>query len=98
MYLSAGTWPAGNESVPFGYDFWYQPYYNVMISTEWGAPAAFKRGFDPTDVASGRYGTHLNVWDWTSRRLMQVRCMVRTGIISTIFSEHLYSTGSANIE
>jgi len=65
------TWPAGDASVPFGYDFWYQPYFNVMISTEWGAPNAFDKGLDPADLAAGRYGTHLNVWDWTTRKLMQ---------------------------
>ncbi|XP_037083756.1 methanethiol oxidase-like [Pollicipes pollicipes] len=66
-----GTWPADNLSVPFNYDFWYQPYYNVMISTEWGSPRAFGRGLNLDDLAAGRYGTHLNIWDWTSRRLMQ---------------------------
>ncbi|KAF0312456.1 Methanethiol oxidase [Amphibalanus amphitrite] len=66
-----GTWPAGDAAAPFGYDFWYQPYFDVLISTEWGAPAAFSRGLDPADLAAGRYGTHLNVWGWTSRRLLQ---------------------------
>ena len=88
-FLCTGTWPAGDESVPFGYDFWYQPYYNVMISTEWGAPNAFKVGFDPAHVAAGRYGTHLNVWDWTSRRLMQVRHPPNTGTAPT---EYRYGT------
>jgi len=36
-----------------GYDFWYQPRHNVMISTEWGAPQRIKNGFDPQHVADG---------------------------------------------
>lgn len=45
------TWE--RESVEFGYDFWYQPYHNVMISTEWGAPKAFRSGFNPAHVEQG---------------------------------------------
>ena len=49
-----GTWEE-SPSVPFGYDFWYQPRHNVMISTEWGAPKAFKSGFNMEHmVADGK--------------------------------------------
>jgi len=66
------TWPAGKEDeTSFGYDFWYQPYHNVMISTEWGHPRSFMKGFDPKDVEEGNYGTHLNVYDWSERKLIQ---------------------------
>lgn len=44
----------GKTSAPFGYDFWYQPRHNVMISTEWGAPWALRKGFKPQDVADGK--------------------------------------------
>ena len=27
--------------IPFGYDFWYQPRHNVMVSSEWAAPNTF---------------------------------------------------------
>lgn len=37
----------------FGYDYWYQPRHNVMISSQWGAPSAFKKGFDVKDIAAG---------------------------------------------
>ena len=47
-----GVWEDG-PAAQYGYDFWYQPRHNVMISTEWGAPFAFKKGFDPADVAAG---------------------------------------------
>ena len=53
------------------YDFWYQPYHNVMISTEWGHPKCFFKGLDLADVKNGSYGTHLNVFDWKERKLIQ---------------------------
>ena len=55
----------------FRYDFWYQPYHNVMISTEWGAPRCFSKQLNPADVADGNYGTHLNVFNWKERKLIQ---------------------------
>lgn len=36
-----------------GYDFWYQPRHNVMISTEWAAPNVLRDGFNPADVEAG---------------------------------------------
>jgi len=66
------TWPATEQDVaPFGYDFWYQPYHNVLISTEWGHPKSFFNGLDMNHVEEGHYGTHLNVYDWTTRKLVQ---------------------------
>jgi len=66
------TWPATEQDVaPFGYDFWYQPYHNVLISTEWGHPKSFFNGLDMKHVEEGHYGTHLNVYDWTTRKLVQ---------------------------
>jgi len=67
-----GTWPASKEDeTPFGYDFWYQPYHNIMISTEWGHPRCFQGGLDLSHVSEGSYGTHLNVYDWTTRKIIQ---------------------------
>jgi selenium-binding protein 1 len=54
-----GTWTPGH-----GYDIWYQPYHNVMISKEWGHPRCFFKGLDLADVENGSYGTHLSVYDW----------------------------------
>ena len=48
-----GRWEA--NSAPMGYDFWYQPRHNVMISTEWGVPSVFTKGFNPDDVKAGKY-------------------------------------------
>lgn len=49
-----GEWGANGQVAPMGYDYWYQPRQNVMISTEWGFPAAIKGGFNPQDVADGK--------------------------------------------
>eukprot|EP00061_Rhincodon_typus_P003486 g20212.t1 len=45
-----GNWEQDGHAAPFGYDFWYQPQHNVMISTEWGAPNALIDGFKIEDV------------------------------------------------
>jgi len=67
-----GTYSKTEKDVaPFGYDYWYQPYHNVMISTEWGHPRCFTKGLDVADVAAGNYGTHINVFDWKSGELTQ---------------------------
>jgi len=47
-----GKWENG-PAAPMGYDYWYQPRHNVMISTEWGAPESIKSGFNPQHVAEG---------------------------------------------
>ncbi|KAK3786359.1 hypothetical protein RRG08_022980 [Elysia crispata] len=46
-----GNWEKSH--IPMGYDYWYQPRHDVMISTEWGAPRAWRCGFDPKDVETG---------------------------------------------
>ena len=48
-----GRWENGSPA-PMGYDFWYQPRFNVMISTEWGAPKALTKGFKVEDVKAGK--------------------------------------------
>lgn len=50
-FIVKGNWE--REPLEFGYDYWYQPYHNVLISTEWGAPKAFRSGFNPQHVADG---------------------------------------------
>jgi methanethiol oxidase len=65
------NWEKDGKPAPMGYDFWYQPRHNVMISTEWGAPWAIKSGFNPEHVAQGHYGQHLDVWNWTTHELTQ---------------------------
>ena len=61
----------GTRKPDFGYDFWYQPFFNVMISTEYGAPKFFMKNLNLEHVSGGGYGTHLNVFDWKERTLKQ---------------------------
>lgn len=49
-----GQWEKDGKGTPLGYDFWYQPRHNVLMSTEWGEPNAFKDGFNPDDVKAGK--------------------------------------------
>jgi selenium-binding protein 1 len=66
-----GRWEKNTDGMHYNYDFWYQPRHNVMVSSEWAAPKTFAKGFNPADVAAGRYGTRLHFWDWTERRIGQ---------------------------
>ncbi|NXK43284.1 SBP1A oxidase, partial [Piprites chloris] len=66
-----GNWEKGGKVPSLGYDFWYQPRHNVLLSTEWGAPKALRDGFNPADVEKGHYGRHINVWDWSTHTLLQ---------------------------
>lgn len=66
-----GTWTRG-ETAKCGYDFWYQPYFNRMIASEWSAPKMFKRGFNAADFKSiNEYGRRLNIYDWKEQKLIQ---------------------------
>ncbi|CAO2599134.1 Methanethiol oxidase, partial [Lemmus lemmus] len=75
-----GTWEKPGGAAPMGYDFWYQPRHNVMISTEWAAPNVLKDGFNPAHVEAGLYGSHLHVWDWQRREVIQTLKM-KDGLI-----------------
>jgi selenium-binding protein 1 len=55
-FTIADVWAA--TSTAFGYDYWYQPYHNVMLSTSWGAPNKIKNGFNLADVQAGA-STHV---------------------------------------
>ncbi|KAL6058530.1 single stranded nucleic acid binding protein [Balamuthia mandrillaris] len=76
-----GRWEPEGSAPPMGYDFWYQPRINVMISTEWGEPKAFTSGFNPEHVAQGQYGRHLYVWKWNERELIQTIDLGNDGLI-----------------
>jgi len=76
-----GRWEKEGQQTPFGYDFWYQPRFNTMISTEWGAPKAFRGGFNPAHVAEGLYGRHLYFWKWNERELEQTIDLGNDGLV-----------------
>ncbi len=77
----AGRWDPPHSGMRFNYDFWYQPRHNVMVTSEWGAPNTIKDGFKLDDVKAGRYGRHLNFWDWADRRLIQSIDLGEAGLI-----------------
>ena len=52
--LVTGTWEKPGQEAKFGYDFWYQPRHNIMVSSEWGEPDCFLNGFNPAHVAEGK--------------------------------------------
>ncbi|CAK9817684.1 Methanethiol oxidase [Anthophora quadrimaculata] len=76
-----GTWTTGEKRAAFGYDFWYQPYHDVLVATEWSVPRIFKRGFATVDVTDpATYGRSLNFYSWTERKLQQVLNLGNDGI------------------
>jgi len=76
-----GTWESQGEETPFGYDFWYQPRHNVMVSSEWGSPKSFTKGFNPADIAGGNYGGSIHIWDWSKRKHMKTINLGDDGLI-----------------
>jgi selenium-binding protein 1 len=67
----AGRWEADTRGMNYNYDFWYQPRHNVMVSSEWAAPATTRPGFKLDDVKAGKYGHHLHFWDWKNRKIAE---------------------------
>ncbi|KAI0530725.1 hypothetical protein KFK09_000273 [Dendrobium nobile] len=76
-----GRWEKPGHSPLFGYDYWYQPRHNTMISTSWGAPSAFSKGFNLDHVANGLYGRHLHVYNWSDGELKQTLDLGDTGLL-----------------
>ncbi|XP_054289903.1 methanethiol oxidase-like [Macrosteles quadrilineatus] len=75
-----GLWTQG-QAAKFGYDFWYQPYWDVMISSEWGAPKSFKPGYKHDDVLNPDLtGRSLNVYSWKDRKLLQTIALGEDGV------------------
>jgi methanethiol oxidase len=77
----AGRWAKSAGAMRFNYDFWYQPRLNVMVSSEWAAPNTIRHGFNPEDVAAGRYGRRLHFWDWQGREIAQTADLGDEGLI-----------------
>lgn len=76
-----GRWEKGAMVPEYGYDFWYQPLHNVMVSTEWGAPEAWKSGFNLEHVKNGSYGKKLHIWNWKERTLQQTIDLGADGMV-----------------
>ncbi len=79
-FTIAERWERSN-GFEFMYDFWYQPRQNALVSSEWGAPNTFKDGFNPADVAEGKYGRRLHFWDLERRERVQTVDLGDDGLI-----------------
>ena len=77
----AGRWENGMDGMDYNYDFWYQPRHNVMVSSEWAAPNTYYGGFNPTEVAEGKYGRKLHFWDWQRREISESIDLGEDGLI-----------------
>ncbi len=66
-----GRWEKDAAGMRFNYDFWYQPRFNAMVSSEWAAPNTFSPGPNFDDVKAGKYGQQIHVWDWNDRKIRQ---------------------------
>lgn len=66
-----GRWEKDATGMKFNYDFWYQPRANAMVSSEWAAPKTFGPGPSFDDVAAGKYGQKIHLWDWKERKIRQ---------------------------
>jgi selenium-binding protein 1 len=76
-----GHWSKDEEAkMQYGYDYWYQPRQNIMVSSEWGAPKAFTKGFDPSQVPTD-YGKSLYFWDWKERKVIKKVDLGNDGLI-----------------
>ncbi len=76
-----GRWENDNSAMNFGYDFWYQPRHNVMVSTEWGAPNTFIPGFNLDDVSKNKYGKHIHFWNFKERKIINSVDLGKDGLI-----------------
>jgi methanethiol oxidase len=76
-----GRWENGGATPRFNYDFWYQPRKNALVSSEFGEPNAYEKGFDLDDVAAGRYGSRLHFWNLAERRLEQTVDLGENGLV-----------------
>jgi selenium-binding protein 1 len=76
-----GRWENGGGQPPMNYDFWYQPRKNVLVSSEFGEPNAYEKGFDIEDVGAGRYGHRLHFWNLAERRLEQTIDLGDQGLV-----------------
>jgi methanethiol oxidase len=76
-----GRWENGGERPPMNYDFWYQPRKNVLVSSEFGAPHAYEKGFDLEDVGAGHYGQRMHFWNLAERTLEQSIDLGEQGLV-----------------
>ncbi|KAK4876637.1 hypothetical protein RN001_009143 [Aquatica leii] len=72
-----GLW--NKNSFKSAYDFWYQPYHDILAVTEFGAPKELKKGFEVCQIP--QYGRHLNLYSWSTKKLIKRIDLGDDGII-----------------
>jgi selenium-binding protein 1 len=76
-----GRWERERNGQELMYDFWYQPRQSTLVSSEWAAPSTYQDGFDPADVAAGKYGQRLHFWDLETRAHVQTVDLAGDGMV-----------------
>ena len=76
-----GRWEKSMGKIKFGYDFWYQPRHNIMVSSEWAAPNTFMPGFDLEEVGHLKYGREIHLWDFEKREPVETFYLGEDGLI-----------------
>jgi len=76
-----GRWEKEIKGMNFGYDFWYQPRHNVMVSSEWGAPKTFIPGFNLDDVSNNNYGRQIHFWNFKEKKIINSVDLGEDGLI-----------------
>ena len=76
-----GRWENDMGDIKFGYDFWYQPRHNVMVSSEWAAPNTFMPGFDLEEVGHLKYGREIHFWNFEEKRVEETKYLGEDGLV-----------------
>jgi selenium-binding protein 1 len=64
------------------------------VSSEWGEPNSFTKGFNPAEVEK-KYGRHLYFWDWKKREIIKKVDLGSDGLIPLVLKYiDSYSVGS----
>ncbi|MDT2034041.1 MAG: selenium-binding family protein [Planktomarina sp.] len=76
-----GRWENSMGNIKFGYDFWYQPRHNVMVSSEWASPNTFMPGFDLEEVGHLKYGREIHFWDFEKKEPIETMYLGEDGLL-----------------
>jgi len=67
----AGRWSKEEADMLFNHDFWYQPYHNCMVSTEFAGPKDYMPGLKLSDIGGKTYGQGLCFWNWQEQTMLK---------------------------
>lgn len=69
------------KNMNYNYDFWYQPFHNVMVSSEWTSANLFTQDFAATHLMKDKYGHNVNFWDWKNEKLIKSIDLGKEGLM-----------------